>query len=157
MSAKQYITQAGLITRFGLAEVTHGNDPMATGTLDAEMLQARIADAHAEMDFYLSQRGLQNLPECPDLWVKIAADLVRALYFQPHPPKAVEQAEMRAREMLRAIASGQWDWRDLPSQIQLKRSHRKSDNLAKECIMLGEIEEAMAGEASTGTKSGFWL
>ncbi|MCH9853385.1 MAG: DUF1320 domain-containing protein [Alphaproteobacteria bacterium] len=126
MSESQFfITIDGLKTRFGEPEIISCNDPYATGNLDTVMLNTRIADTHAEIAFYLGMRGLSFTDIKDDarfaLLQKIAADLVRATYFQPEPPLAVKEAAMRAREMLKQLAQGQLDPRALPQLATIKQ------------------------------------
>ncbi len=119
-----YITIAELIARFGEAEIINGNDPQNSGAINHTMLEARIADVTAEINFYLLQRDftLDQLDEnLRGLLKKIASDLIRASYFQPELPTLVREAETRARMMLNKIADGQLDLRDLGHMIQMKQ------------------------------------
>ncbi len=126
ISASQiFITIDGLKLRFGESEIINCNDPYITGNLNEAMLNTRIDDVHAEIAFYLSQRNIVPEDIVNDarfaLLQKIAADLVRASYFQPQPPSTVEQAAIRARNMLENIAEGVLDPRAFPESITIKQ------------------------------------
>ncbi len=102
-----YITQIELQNRFGADEVLQRNDPLATGAVDAAMLNARIADIDAEIDNYLGQQYALPLATVPAMVKRIAGDLVRHRYFEDSTaPDPVMNASKEAKIMLDKYARG---------------------------------------------------
>lgn len=106
-----YIDQAGLVQRFGVAEIDEliGADPNATPTPDpgdVERLARACEDATNVIDGYLAVRYSLPLASVPALVVAWAADIARHELWDERSPDEVRRRYDQAIEQLRDLAAG---------------------------------------------------
>lgn len=103
-----YATTADLIARFGeqsIIDLTDRADPPA-GVVDAAVVAAALADAHAEIDGYLAVKYQVPVTASADRLRAVACDLTR---YRLHGDRVTDEVRTRyedAVRWLRDIAAG---------------------------------------------------
>lgn len=103
-----YATTADLIARFGeqsIIDLTDRADPPA-GVVDAAVVAAALADAHAEIDGYLAVKYQVPVTTSADRLRAVACDLTR---YRLHGDRVTDEVRTRyedAVRWLRDIAGG---------------------------------------------------
>ena len=105
-----YVTQSGLVERFGEEEIIQLTDRTAVppAAIDATVVERAIADASSMIDGYLARRYALPLTATPPALAKAAADIARYYLHGAAAGKddAVSRAHEAALRWLRDIASG---------------------------------------------------
>lgn len=101
-----YATQADLVARFGEDLLLQLADRDHDGTLDADVLDAALADAAALIDGYLLTRYSLPLPSVPDVLRPIATAIAFRHLHTEGPPDEVERLYKDALARLDRIARG---------------------------------------------------
>ena len=104
-----YVTQQQLTDRVGAADLVALADRNNNGVVDAEVLNAAIADASATIDSYLQQvRALplsQAVIDASPL-PRICGDMALFYLYDSGAPEYVEKAYEKAIAWLRDVAAG---------------------------------------------------
>lgn len=102
-----YATRQDMVDRFGETEMIQISDRGIPATaIDAAVVDAKLADAAAEIDGYLGQRFTLPLASVPAVLKRIATDLAR---YHLYDDRATEQVTKRyddAIAFLRGVAKG---------------------------------------------------
>ena len=104
-----YATQADMLLRFGVDEVTQLTDRVlpATGDIDSATLERALGDADSLINRYLGARyALPLLAPFPSDLVRIACELARYFLHDLSVPEAVRTNYDDAVAWLKAIAAG---------------------------------------------------
>ena len=103
-----YATQSDLIARYGtplLVQLTDINEPM-TGTINATVVAAKLADADAVIDGYLVGRYALPLATAPDILRFHACAISLALLLGGQVTEAAAMDYKVALEYLKGVARG---------------------------------------------------
>ncbi len=101
-----YASQADLVARFGSDELIQLTDRTNAGTIDSSVVTTALTDADAMINGYLAARYAVPVSPTPQLLLRLAADIARALLWKDRPTEAVRQAQEDALKMLRDLADG---------------------------------------------------
>ena len=103
-----YATVQNMIERFSEKEMAQLSDRVGRGeNVDASVVQAKLADADAEIDGYLQTRYALPLASVPPRLVAVACDLAR---YHLYDDRATEQVTIRYKDAityLRLLAKGE--------------------------------------------------
>lgn len=101
-----YATLADLISRFGETEIIQLSDRSGTGAIDSAVVDAKLADASAEVDAYLQGRYTLPLAVVPLSLKRIAADIARYHLYDDRATEQVTQRYKDAIKFLESVAKG---------------------------------------------------
>jgi phage gp36-like protein len=101
-----YATLTDLAARFGDEELTQLTDRLGTGVVDADVAQAALAEADAEIDAYLAGRYALPLAAVPPILVRLACDIARYRLATDTPLEEVRKRYEDARRLLENLAAG---------------------------------------------------
>lgn len=102
-----YATLADMQERYTMADLTQLSDWDGTGAINAARIAAKLADAGATIDAYVSSKyGDRSHLPVPPLLELIACQIAFRLLHRGTPPEGVLKAHDRAIDQLRDIAAG---------------------------------------------------
>ncbi len=101
-----YCTQQDLIDRYGEEELIQLTDRDQTGSIDAIVIAAAIADATGIVDAYLESRYTLPLATVPAVLKRISCDIARYSLHGNGAPDDVKDRNGAAIEFLQAVAKG---------------------------------------------------
>src|SRR5487761_1933573 len=101
-----YATQADMVSRFGLDEITRLTDRNNAGIIDTVVLGSALADADATLDGYLASRYTLPLTSIPAALPMRAADLARYYLYGIAVPEQVKARHDDALAWLVQVAKG---------------------------------------------------
>lgn len=97
-----YASVHDMINRYGETEMIQLSDRANTGLVDVVVVEAKLADASAEIDAYLQGRYDLPIVDVPVLLTRIAADIAR---YHLYDDRATEQVTQRYKDAVRFLES----------------------------------------------------
>ena len=102
-----YCTTNDLIDRFGESELIALSDRDNTGSVDAQVVSAAIADASALIDGYLGGRYALPLSVIPSVLPKLCGDIARFNLYDNAVPDVVQKRYDAAINFLKSVGKGE--------------------------------------------------
>ena len=102
-----YCTTNDLVDRFGEHELIMLTDRGNTGSVDAQVAGAAIADASALIDGYLGGRYALPLSAVPSVLPKLCGDIARFNLYDNSVPDAVQKRFDAAMAFLKSVGKGE--------------------------------------------------
>lgn len=101
-----YIDKAGMITRFGEAEITQLTDKTRTGSIVDDVLNAALSDSQSEIDGYLADEYALPITDTVPLLAAIHADVCRFVLYENKATEEVTDRYLLRVETLKKIKAG---------------------------------------------------
>lgn len=101
-----YITQQGMVDRYGEDEIKRITDRARTGAIDATVLDQAMKDAQSEVDAYISSRYQTPLTTITEAISRTTADIARYRLYDERCPENIRQRYKEAVEFLQAVSAG---------------------------------------------------
>ncbi len=101
-----YIDKAGMVTRFGEAEILQLTDKARTGVIVDAVLDAALSDSQSEIDGYLADEYALPITDTVPLLEAIQADVCRFVLYENKATEEVNDRYLLRLETLKKIKAG---------------------------------------------------
>lgn len=107
-----YCDLAGLVARFGDAELLRIADRDDDDEIDSDVVDGALNDASDEIDAYIGTRYSVPMSPAPALLVRLCADIARYRLYDENPLDEVAERYKQAINTLRDISNGRATLKD---------------------------------------------
>lgn len=101
-----YITEQGMVDRYGQDEIKRITDRTRTGEIDSQVLNQAITDAQSEVDAYISSKYTTPLTTITEAISRTTGDIARYRLYDERCPENIRQRYQEAVEFLKAVSAG---------------------------------------------------
>src|SRR5690606_14458730 len=107
-----YCDSAGLVARFGDAELLRIADRDNDDKIDGDVVQGALDDASDEIDAYVGTRYALPMSPAPAFWIRLRADMAGYRLYDESPLDEVAARYKQAIPTLRDISNGRATLKD---------------------------------------------